>query len=91
MVLVLTGAIPNDRSFPAGSVKSFKRRRHYLTSGQVRERYGNRSDMWLWRKLKYDPKFPRPMVTGRLRLWDEDKLDQYDDACMKANAKLVEA
>jgi hypothetical protein len=55
------------------------KRKRYSTSRQVRKRYGDRSGMWLWRKLKYDPKFPRPMLMGRnLRLFDDDELDAYD-------------
>jgi predicted DNA-binding transcriptional regulator AlpA len=55
------------------------KRKHYSTARQVCERYGGRSGMWLWRKLKSDPKFPRPMSMGKnLRLFDDDELDRYD-------------
>ena len=79
--------LPHTSAAPAGSVKSLKRGRHYLTSAQVRERYGGRSGVWLWRKLRYDATFPRPLVTGnsKLRLWDEEALDAYDDEFMKAS------
>ena len=39
-------------------------KRSYSTGPQVRKRYGGRSAMWLWRKLKYDPRFPRPLDDG---------------------------
>lgn len=56
-----------------------RKRKRYSTSRQVRERYGDRSAMWLWRKLKHDPKFPRPMSMGKnLQLYDDDELDEYD-------------
>jgi hypothetical protein len=56
-------------------------KRSYSTGPQVRKRYGGRSAMWLWRKLKYDPKFPRPLEMGpNLRLFDDEALDRYDDA-----------
>ena len=51
-------------------------KRSYSTGPQVRKRYGGRSQMWLWRKLKYDPKFPRPLLMGKnLRLFDDAELD----------------
>jgi len=60
-------------------------KKRYLTSRQVRERYGDRSAMWLWRKLKYDPRFPRRMVMGKnLHLFDEDQLDAYDATLREA-------
>ena len=52
-----------------------------LPSRQVRERYGGRSAMWIWRRLKYDPKFPRPIVISGRQYFDEAELDAYDDAC----------
>jgi predicted DNA-binding transcriptional regulator AlpA len=68
-----------------------EKRKRYSTARQVCDRYGGRSDMWLWRILKNDPRFPRPMTTGpgKLRLFDDDDLDAYDDivrAASKAEA-----
>jgi hypothetical protein len=68
------------------------KRKHYSTANQVCERYGGRSLMWLWRLLKSDPRFPRPFTTGssgKLRLFDDDELDAYDEivrAASKAGA-----
>ena len=48
--------------------------------------------MWLWRKLKSDPKFPRPLAMGKnLRLFDEDELDAYDATLREeaANASVA--
>ena len=38
--------------------KNCVRFKRYLTGPQVCERYGGRSLVWLWRKLKADPNFP---------------------------------
>jgi predicted DNA-binding transcriptional regulator AlpA len=54
--------------------------KRYIPGPQVLERYGDRSEMWLWRRLKFDPKFPRPVVIGKRRFFDEDELDAYDHA-----------
>jgi predicted DNA-binding transcriptional regulator AlpA len=56
--------------------------KHYLTRKQVLERYGNRSPMWLWRLLKRDASFPRPInLAGSTPLFDADELDAYDAQC----------
>jgi hypothetical protein len=36
----------------------------YLTAAQLRERYGGVSHMWIERRLKSDPAFPRPKKFG---------------------------
>jgi predicted DNA-binding transcriptional regulator AlpA len=41
----------------------------FLTSRQVRERYGNASDMWLWRRLDEDKGFPKPIRIKNRRFW----------------------
>jgi predicted DNA-binding transcriptional regulator AlpA len=51
-----------------------------LTAPQVLERYGNVSEMWLWRRIKLDPSFPRPIVIHGRRFFDEQELDDYDEA-----------
>ncbi|MFZ2079401.1 MAG: DNA-binding protein [Xanthobacteraceae bacterium] len=41
----------------------------FLSSSQVRQRYGDRSDMWIWRRLKDKSGFPQPIdICGR-RFW----------------------
>lgn len=42
-----------------------------LPSSSVREKLGGVSDMTLWRRLKYDPQFPRPIVMAGRRYWWE--------------------
>jgi predicted DNA-binding transcriptional regulator AlpA len=49
----------------------------YLKAPDVCERYGV-SDMWLWRRLKDDPKFPRPMVVGRIRYFRVSDLELWE-------------
>lgn len=50
----------------------------YLPARAVMDRYGGRSQMWLHRKLKNDPDFPKPLYIGRLRFWDEALLEAYE-------------
>lgn len=47
----------------------------YLPAKKVRNRYGDVSDMTLWRWLN-DPTmaFPRPLVINKRRLWKVDDL-----------------
>ena len=42
----------------------------YLTSNQLRARYGDRSHMWIERRLKdASNPLPKPIYIGRLRFW----------------------
>jgi predicted DNA-binding transcriptional regulator AlpA len=53
----------------------------FLTANQVRRRYGNVSDMWLYRREHDNSNFPKPLrVQGRrfwrivdLRAWEESR------------------
>ena len=54
----------------------------YLTSRQVRTRYGGRSHMWIVRRLQTDPRFPRPLMIGNRQHFDEAALDAYDRQCV---------
>jgi predicted DNA-binding transcriptional regulator AlpA len=40
-----------------------------IPAAQVRARYGGCSDMWIWRRLKCDPDFPRPVYISKRRYW----------------------
>jgi hypothetical protein len=53
----------------------------YLISGQVRTRYGDISDMTLFRWLR-DPKlaFPQPEYIRGRRFWRLRALEEYDQA-----------
>jgi prophage regulatory protein len=57
--------------------------RTYLRAKAVRIRYGNVSDMWIWRRLHdaINP-FPQPIkfVESGARFWDAAALDAWDAA-----------
>jgi predicted DNA-binding transcriptional regulator AlpA len=55
--------------------------RRYLNTKQVLARYGGVSEMWLWRRLHDDSQFPKPLIIKRRKLFLEEALDAYDDAC----------
>jgi predicted DNA-binding transcriptional regulator AlpA len=63
--------------------KSLQPTKRYLTGPQVLDRYGGRSAMWLWRRMHFDPLFPRPTVIGNRNYFDESELDAYDAAARK--------
>jgi hypothetical protein len=52
--------------------------KRYLTSVQLRERYGNRSEMWITRIMRSDPAFPRHIVIGRFKFWALDEIEAYE-------------
>jgi len=54
--------------------------KQYLTSGQLRTRYGGRSDMWPDRIMKRDPGFPRCIYVGRFKYWALDEIEAYERA-----------
>jgi len=58
------------KTVPAGAI--------WMTSNQVCARYGGKSHMWLWRKIKYDPAFPKPVYFGRLMMFLVAEQDEYD-------------
>jgi hypothetical protein len=60
----------------------------WLNSNQVRDRYGGRSQMWLYRKL-LDPDFPKPRYDGRLRLYSVVALDAYDQKVLGVKTTLT--
>lgn len=50
----------------------------FISANQLRARYGGRSHMWVERKLKDDPAFPRPTYFGRLRFWNLPELEAWE-------------
>jgi hypothetical protein len=57
----------------------------YLTAKQLSSRWGDCSLMFIERRLKNDPRMPRPMkFTQRLRLFDLDQIEAYERACVHA-------
>jgi hypothetical protein len=69
----------------------------WISARQVQARYGGRSRQWLERKLAeklsgkpnpaFDPDFPRPAYSGRLRFFRLDELEQYEKKAMGRGAK----
>jgi predicted DNA-binding transcriptional regulator AlpA len=57
---------------------------YFLTAVQVRQRYGNASDMWLWRRLRDDSNFPRPIEIRKRRYWKLSELIAWERACASA-------
>jgi predicted DNA-binding transcriptional regulator AlpA len=57
---------------------------YFLTAVQVRRRYGNASDMWLWRRLRDDSNFPRPIEIRKRRYWKLSELIAWERACASA-------
>jgi hypothetical protein len=41
----------------------------YLNARQLLARYGGKSQMWLYRRLRDDPSFPRPIYIAKHRYW----------------------
>lgn len=56
----------------------------WITAKQVCARYGGRSHMWLDRKLRNNPTFPRPAYDGRIRIFRVAEFDDYDRALIAA-------
>lgn len=51
----------------------------WLNSRQVRQRYGDTSDMSIWRWLRDDRlKFPKPMYINGRRFWKLSDLQAFD-------------
>jgi predicted DNA-binding transcriptional regulator AlpA len=53
----------------------------YLNSRQVRERFGNCSDMWLWRRLRDGSGFPQPLEISGRRFWLLADLVDWERNC----------
>ncbi len=51
----------------------------FLNAGQVRQRYGGCSNMWLHRRLRDDSGFPQPdMVVSDRRFWRLSSLIRWE-------------
>jgi predicted DNA-binding transcriptional regulator AlpA len=57
----------------------------FLTAPMVERRYSV-STMTLWRWLKSDNGFPKPMYIGRYRYWREGELDAWERALPRVAA-----
>lgn len=50
----------------------------WISSIQLRQRYGGKSHMWIVRNLKNNPEFPRPSYQGRMQIFSVAEFDEYD-------------
>lgn len=46
-----------------------------MDSAATKSIFGNRSDMWLWRRIK-DGTLPQPLVISGRRYWRADEIDK---------------
>jgi hypothetical protein len=76
-----TGALGPRKAVPIPSDAK------WISAKQVCTRYGGRSLMWLVRKVKSDPDFPKPTYFGPLRYWKPVDLDVYDDLIIKQRGR----
>ncbi|MDN3278718.1 hypothetical protein QWJ07_30960 [Frankia sp. RB7] len=59
----------------------------YLRVSQVRQRYGDCSDMWITRKTR-EAAFPAPVhLGGRDRFWRLEDLESWDRAMIERGAE----
>ena len=59
----------------------------FLTAKQTRDRYGDVSDMWLWRRLHDNSGFPQPIMIQKRRFWRLSELLAWENGQLRANAK----
>jgi predicted DNA-binding transcriptional regulator AlpA len=53
--------------------------KRFLTTAQLRERWGGVSHMFIERRLESDPNFPRPLKLGqRIRFYDLYAIERYE-------------
>ena len=53
----------------------------YITGKQLRDRFGGRSDMWLWRLVNdSQADFPKPIVIRRNRYWALSEVEAWLEA-----------
>jgi hypothetical protein len=50
----------------------------WMSSIQLRARYGGKSHMWIVRNLKNNPDFPKPSYQGRMQIFSVAEFDDYD-------------
>jgi predicted DNA-binding transcriptional regulator AlpA len=52
----------------------------YITTRQLRHRYGGVSHMWIERRMADDPNFPKPLYFGARRFWALAELEAWERA-----------
>jgi len=61
----------------------------YISRTQLQNRWGGVSHMWIERRLKDNPDFPKPKFMGRLRFWKISELEAYERRCATSRVKEV--
>jgi predicted DNA-binding transcriptional regulator AlpA len=59
----------------------------FLSSRVVRHRYGDVSDMWLWRRIRDGSGFPRPIQIMGRRFWRLSELIAWERQRAENGAK----
>ena len=69
-----------------------KKSKKFIGTAQLRSRWNDCSHMFIERRLKSDPTFPKPVkLGGRLRLWDVDQIEAYERKCAAGEAEAERA
>ena len=76
----------------AGEPDDSDAREVFLSARLVRQRYGDASQMWLWRRLN-DPKsdFPQPILIGERRYWRLSELVWWERSRAKGPGQRARA
>jgi hypothetical protein len=60
----------------------------FLTSAQVRRRYGDVSHVWIFRRERDGSGFPIPLVIGNRKLWRLSDLEEWEATLSKKHPRL---
>jgi predicted DNA-binding transcriptional regulator AlpA len=61
--------------------------RRFITTNQLRERWGCVSHMFIVRRIEADPAMPRPTkLGGRINFFDLDQIEAYERKRVRASA-----
>jgi hypothetical protein len=63
----------------------------YLSTRQVRQRYGDASEMWVWRRLNDGSRFPQPTLIAGRRFWRLSDLVQWEREQRSCGHDIAEA
>ena len=70
--------IPPEQISPFWGGTSDPAQDRYLSTRQVRQRYADASDMWLWRRLHDNSGFPKPLEISGRRFWKLSALIEWE-------------
>jgi hypothetical protein len=79
----LTLVRPHAARGHRGDPDSDNENERLLSAAQVKRRYGNASDMWLWRRLHDSSGFPHPLLICPRRFWKLSALVAWEGASAK--------